>query len=516
MAVGFFRAARALMSAHVRTGLNAALRDAGPVVTALATVISVGLWLVLAVAAGGLFFFLGWSASRGPPLTIPIAMTIVPVVAAFLSTLTGDVRALDWEKLKAYPVSAPVLFSAELVAGMANPFMNLPAVWLVALTAGHVTGGTAQARVAIPMLATSLALLVALRALGASLAGWIINRSRWGFVLLGLLTPVVTFRFGELGQQGGHADLEALKSAAAGFAQAASLLPAVIQASGGWTSASGVLRLVGPSLVPLSMGVLAYRLAFRELTPKVRRVVRAERLWSFRSPVVGLARLHIKAVFASEIGRFTAVIPVLWVLPVLALRARMPAALPPEMIFFSVWAITPTMLLSLALNQFGADRGAVKGLLLLPLSARTLLRGKALGLGIIMAANALALSPLTLVTSRPSPSSLPHGPLAAATVFLVQLAIGQFTSVVWPRPLPRKGLRQPPGGVLVGLVAIGSAAGMLLPLMGLRWLLADAPGLLTLALLGTCAGAFGVFLVTSRLAEQFLDARRERLVETLS
>jgi hypothetical protein len=137
-------------------------------------------------------------------------------------------------------------------------------------------------------------------------------------------------------------------------------------------------------------------------------------------------------------------------------------------------------------------------------------------MGVIMLLNGLLVTPLAVVLARPSVATVLQGPLIGGTVFLVQLAIGQFASVLWPRPLPRKGLRQPPGGVMVGLVSMATMVGVLLPLLLCWWALHDQPVLATLVLGALCAGAFGVLLLTSRAAEQFLVARRERVVESLS
>jgi hypothetical protein len=65
-------------------------------------------------------------------------------------------------------------------------------------------------------------------------------------------------------------------------------------------------------------------------------------------------------------------------------------------------------------------------------------------------------------------------------------------------------------------VSVATVFGLLVPLGALWWQLADEPGVLTAVLASLCAAAFGVFLGTSRLAERFLEARRERVVETLS
>jgi hypothetical protein len=353
-------------------------------------------------------------------------------------------------------------------------------------------------------------MLVALRAFVATVAGWLVARSQSIVVVGFMLVPAVVLWGVE------RLDADSMRCFFIGLQGALSMLPASVQAAGNLGSASGLASLFAPTLVPVLLLWLTYRLAFREATPVSRRRSGVERLWSFSSPIFGLARLQVTAVLASEIGRFTAVMPVVWVVPVLVMRSRLSSVMSGDGLFFAVWAMTPTMLLNLVLNQFGADRGAVKALMLLPVGERELLRGKALGMAAFMVANGLALTPLTYFVARPSLSSLPHGPLVAIAVFLVQLSIGQFASVLWPRPLPRKGLRQPPGGLIVGLVSLATVLGMLVPLALLWWALSASPQALTAMLAALCVLLFGVFVATSRLAEQFLAARRERVVETLS
>jgi hypothetical protein len=208
--------------------------------------------------------------------------------------------------------------------------------------------------------------------------------------------------------------------------------------------------------------------------------------------------------------------PVLFALPLLLVRLQLASVLSSELTFFIVWTMTPTMLLNLSLNQFGADRGAVKALLLLPISPRELLQGKAVGLALIAAVNSTVLTVVTLVLLRPPLSSLVTGPLAGVSLFLVGLTVGQFTSIAWPRPLPLKGLRGPQGGVVLGFISLGIMFVVTVPLVLISFWLRDEPWLLAAGLALVAAACFSLFFGSTQLAVQFLVDRRERLVESLS
>ncbi len=512
----FSRAVRALIVAHVRSASNAALRDAGRVVVALAAVGTVLLGLLLTGSLAMVFGLMGYAvAGRTYDRSSDVAVwvfSLLPLLAAVVSLMGGDARALDWEKLKPYPVPRGALFAAELLASSVNPISVAALISLVVFTAAL---GVSEPRLLtrLPIVAlTSVALLFTLRAALATVVTWLVDRLRTVMVAAMMLTPMVVFSLVDFEKeeaisQGTLARLNAF---------AWTWLPAGWQLGG----TSRVLMLV-PLLVPFGLVAIAYALAFREAPPPKARAQKLESLWSFRSKVGGLARLGVQSIWSSEIGRFTAVMPSLWVIPTLLMRQRLMGMSgfgglgDPGLLWLFAWVMAPNLLNNLLLNQFGPDRGSVKALLLLPLGERDLLRGKALALFSIAAANAAVLAPVVFLLVRPPLALLAAGPLAAYCLFVVNLTAGQFTSVVWPRPLPRKGLRAPVGNVVGGLVATCIVLFTMAPVGILWWALRDEPVLLTLALLVAALVATALFALTSRAAEHFLAARREKLVETL-
>jgi hypothetical protein len=507
------RAIRALAEAHLRSSLNASLRDAGRVLTAVATLTTVLFALFATVPVvfgfGALGFFVANDSVDTALATAGWVFTLLPPAAGLLSMLNGDARSFDWPKLKGYPVAPLALFVAEVAASSTQVLVALMLLAQSALAAGLLA---ARPELAGRVLAALLTTLAA-RAVLATVASWLIRRVRMVVLLLAVLLPapglLLAFDPSLVARWAGRArQLSALTA----------FLPASLQlhaldASGPVTFA---LRLLGPFFIPLALFAVSFALAFREVEPAVAARRAPERLWSHSSRVLSLARLTLLSIWSCEVGRMQMLTPVLFALPVLLIRLQLSALLSSDLAFFIVWTLTPTMLLNLSLNQFGADRGAVKALLLLPISPRELLQGKALGLAAIALANSAVLTGVAFALVRPPLTSLLTGPLAGISLFLVGLTVGQFTSIAWPRPLPLKGLRAPQGGVVLGFISLGILFLVSAPTVLLSFWLQDDPWLLAGVLLLFAAASFSLFFGSTQLAVRFLVGRRERLVESLS
>jgi hypothetical protein len=509
-------AVRALIGAHLRSSINATTRDAGKWLAGLAAVV-----MTLAVSTMMLFvaLLLGTLGFAAAPETVTRHtsaavwfFTLMPFVIAVLSLMGGDARTLDWEKLKPYPVPRGPLFVAEVLASTTNPF----ALGGLASLASFAVGlGVHEPTLAprLPLVFVTAALFtVSLRSLVATAALWLVNHLQ--VLLLLFLMGLPFFALSVI-------DLEHPEALDGGWAETLRQVGWQVLPAGWQLSGTHAVESWAVLVVPVALFALAYRLAFREALPTRVRAVKPERLWSFRSPVVGLARVAVRSIWATDLGRFTALAPVAWVLPALLARQKLSQlsglpAIDPAWLWLGAWLMGPTMLTNLLHNQFGADRGAVKALMLLPVGERELLRGKALGLFAIAAANGLLLAPLAWYFVRPGWAFALAGPLTGFTLFVINVAAGQFTSVLWPRPMPRKSLRPPSGNLLVGLVSSAILLCTTVPIGLLWWSLHDEP-LTLLAVLGAVAVvALALWWATSLAAEQFLALRRERLVETLS
>lgn len=520
MVVSFPRAVRALLEAHLRTAFNAGLRNAGLAVTALALTVSLLLLLGLLVPLCAAAALAGAKLAAEPSvfaLVCGAVFAFFPLFGGVTSLMTGDGQELDLDKLEPYPVPPAALFAAELLASFVNPVMALAAGLQTSFALGALVGGGARAWPVLVALATGLVLQGGARALIAAVANRLVRRAQGVLVMLLAVLPVA---FLAALRGFGAAKVDAgLDAVGAVFRLFPSALQ--VQAPERWAAgapAEAALWLVGPLVAAGLLLWLALRLSGRALSPGVARQDRGPAaLWSYRSPVVALARVQLSALWGTELGRFTLFLPAFW-LVFLPLRADAPElASRPDLVALFVWVLLPTMLATFSLNQFGLDRGAVKALFLLPLDEAQMLYGKSLALGAVLLVQCAVAAALVGVLLPQSPAFLVAGPALALSIGGMHLLIGQWTSVVWPRPIPRKGLRQPPGSLLVGLVTLGTLFATALPLGALWWALgARAPCALAavlLALLGCIAGLHRVF---TPLAARGVRLGRERLVESLS
>ncbi len=511
----FLGAMRALIGAHLLASVNAATRDAGKVLAGFAavlTALAVGaLSLVTIFMFGSMGAIAAASTARQGSSAAAWFFTVMPVVLALLAMMGGDARTLDWEKLKPYPVPRAPLFFAEVLASLTNPFTLIGLLCLGSFAVGLGLFEHSLAPRLLLVVTTAFALTLSLRALIASGALWLVNHLQFIMLVAMMALPALAFAlidFEHPDVDSGTADL----LSALGW----QVLPAGWQLAG--THPLGAWSVL---LLPAGFFALAYKLAFREVMPGRASVARPEKLWSFRLPVFGLARVAVRSIWATDLGRFTMLSPGLWVLSVVLIRQKLSTlpgmpAIDPSWLWLGAWVMTPNMLTNLVLNQFGPDRGAVKALMLLPVTDRQLLRGKALGLYVIGLGNAAVLAPIAWFVVRPSWAVTLAGPLTGYTIFTLMVAAGQFTSVLWPRPLPRKVLKPPAGNLVVGLVAMGILLGSSVPIGLVWWALHDRPLGLFAALAAIALGTTALFWATSQAAEQFLALRRERLVETLS
>jgi hypothetical protein len=170
----------------------------------------------------------------------------------------------------------------------------------------------------------------------------------------------------------------------------------------------------------------------------------------------------------------------------------------------------------LQFNQFGLDGHGVKTLLLLPLTPRELLAGKALGFAAYSGLQCTLMLPLLWLTGTRDTALLAAGLLFAGCLFLVQGGVGQWTSAWMPRSIPRGGKAGPPLPLAVALLHLGVtlASGavfgglyMLLALRGRGWLLAGMAAALAL-----CGLAYALLLPR---AADYLRRRQDTLVQVL-
>ena len=529
MAVG---PVRALLAAHFQGSLRRSTREfTKQGVWALVLMVAVMACFVLVPAGFGLFMAGFTLAPRlaGPgdgtaTLILGALLAILVGVGGLLGALLGGSKKLSWEQYRTFPIGRLRLLGAELIAGLGDLLTGLLALGLLAFSLGLALGRPALLPLLPLLFLEHLVLLMVLQLLLGSLAlrvakrlklavGLLLGAAWLGSMLLTLVEP---------GR--GHRMPPALAAVLQG---AASHLLAFVQAlpttlavrgleaggTGHWGSALLLqLPLLGGTIL-LAFG--AMRLLEREqeaLAPVAGRG--KARLWSFRTPLGGLARLQLRTLLSSHHGKFGFLMPLLTVVLLKGPMARSHGQ--------ALWAL-PGAFAYLALfgnqfqyNQFGLDGHGVKSLFLLPLGTRQILDGKLRGYALYQGLQAALLIAMLLPLFHPSLPELGASLALAVCFFLVQSAIGSFTSGWMPRRIDRTTLKNnqmPLPLVLLGLgVSLASAV-----LFGgsyalLAWL---EPAFLLPGMLAWAALCFGIHRLLMPQAAAYLDRRREAIVEAM-
>jgi len=515
--------ALALLQAHLQATWNRSRRELGTFGRVM-----YGVFLGLVVLLGalptlGLALVGGWYLGRdlGNPVHARVLGGILGGMALFgglAGGVAGGSRVLAWEGVRTFPVKLRSLFAAELVAGLGD---LLPLT--VALTSLFLLLGTGAARprllplLPLPWLGTVGGLLC-IQYLVNSLAVRAVKRLQVGLTLLGVVAWASLTLLPALG---GKAALFRRAVPALGALGGALLATPPLQCAAGlreaalghWGAALG-LQLYPLAALGLLLLVSA-RLMAREAEGARPQVRGRERLWSFPTPVLGVARLHWRILISSHLGKFGLLVPLMVLVFLKGPASRSAtAALWGAPASFAYLALSGVQM---QLNQFGLDGPGVKTLLLLPLTSRDLLAGKALGLLAYMGAQALLFLTLMAATGNLPPAQALPALCLSGCLFFYQVSLGHWTSAWLPRPMPRDSLRNhnlSPAVVWLGMGA--TLAGV--AFFGGAWALAVwlAPALLlpVMALLLGCA-----VLVHRRLAlplaAQYLDRRREALVHAL-
>lgn len=446
---------------------------------------------------------------------VPIAaagLTLFPLVGGLLGGIAGGARQLPWEALQAYPVRPRTLFMGELVAG-AGEALTLIEVTALGLFCAAASVGRPSATPYFAVLFLTHALtMLALQQLVGSLGQLVAKR--FGLVLLILpllgasmawLAPALADRVnrGHWANWGQRLD------------RLTRLLPAreLLEAA---RTGEGTARALGVATAML-LFVLALAFVFvareKQNEPE-RESGRPIRLWSFRTPTWGVARLQWQGLASSLPGRFGLVMPLV---TIVLIRGPFASAFAGKswapLGAFAYASLAGTNLL---FNQFGLDRHGVKGLLLLPIEHEVLLKGKLLGFAAWQAIQAFILLGLLVLVGQREVMTLLSGLALYACIFLTMAMVGQFVSVWQPRPLQKNGLRasQPP--LPVTLIILGTLAGLVLTLGGL--LLAvhlTLPGWEFAVLTTAGLVLLALTIPVMRFNARFLRDHREKLVEVL-
>ncbi len=414
MAVG---PTRALLIAHFQTSLARGTREfsrQGVWALVLAVVVMGG--LVALPAMIGLFvsgLFLGpklaGPGGEAATLVLGALLAVLVGVGGILGGLLGGAKKLSWEQYRAFPLGRFRLLLAELVAGLGDLLTAGLALGLLAFTLGLAVGRPALLPLLPLLFLEHLLLIMLLQLFLGSLAlrlakrlklavGLLLGAVWLGSMLLGQsvpsrrrpINPALTAAAESVATKG-LTVLHALPTTSAVEGLRAGL-------EGRWGRAfllQGYLLLL---LLPVAYGAVRLLEREQEALAPVASGGRA-RLWSFRSPPGGLARLQVRTLLSSHHGKFGFVIPVMTVVlikgPMAMVQGQALWALPGAFAYLALFGN------QFQFNQFGLDGHGVKGLFLLPVSARQILDGKLRGFALYQGAQALLLIALLVPLFRP-------------------------------------------------------------------------------------------------------------------
>lgn len=501
----------ALVAAHAQSAWNRSTRQLSKAGRNIAVVLFGVSWLF---GAGGFsigMLALGWAGGReldGRGLQLAGAtLFVLSWGLGFLFGLTAAGRLLEVGQLRAYPVRPLTLLLAELAARLAEPLNLGVAAGLFFFCAGL---GLAQ-----PDLVPRLALLYPLHLfilLGAQfilgeLLGAVARRARIALVLVFILAMGFSPRFIAWVDAAQAPRLQRLEN----LVSLARVLPTT-KLLGQPAGALDLLVLLliaaaGPALI-IAVGTWVMS---REQTAHAGVATERERgLWSFDAPHVGIARLQLATLFRTPVGRFSLVAP-LFAMVLVPWVTQLMFGLQRASLAVFIYAALGTV--QFHFNMFGFDGPSVAELFRLPLTARTLMLGKHLAvLSLALLEGAVLAVFLRLVREEALDECI-AGLCAFLAINLFMAAVGRFVSVLWPRTLPRSGMRgsAPPLPVvlvnLFGTMAIAGSIGVT------HWLVQRyAPAWLVpwgIAVLG--AGAL-LFQVTLDPGAAFLEERREKVL----
>jgi hypothetical protein len=530
---------RAVLEVHLAATWNRSTQELGKA-GALVFALVMGLLLVVGggpVVVGSTLF--GWlllgPRLREPDFFAPFLGATLALLLFFggvVGGIMGGSRTLAWESYRVFPLRLPALFAAELAASLGDPLCLA-----MALMSGFLLLGVGLANPAVlPLIPLiwigTVGSMLCLQHLIGSLAARAVKRFQVGLILLAVLGWTGLYLFptqtATTHRPGPTPTLEVQIQRLRGFgprlgqvlsylptSQAAKGLSAAAQ--GRWSSALGQQApLLATLLLLLLFTSLTLRREADQESLRVQLRTRSpERLWSFSTPRMGVARLHWQNLLGSHLRRFSLLVPLMTLVllkgPLGVAKGIHVWALPAA---FGYLALTG---IQFQMNQFGLDGPGVKVLLLLPLKAEELLLGKFWGLAAYQSLQAALLLALLGIGGVLTGIGAAAGLCLAGCLFLTQVACGHWTSAWLPRPIPRDSLKnssQSPLVVWLSMV-LGSAA---VGLFGGPYLLAAwlAPALLLplmLALFLACALAYWRLILPH--AARYLDRRRETLVNAL-
>ena len=509
-----------------------------------------------AAALAAIAGYAGWTLGEGQPATAFSIVRVVLIAACGL-TIAGPILLSAAERTNAVrllllPIPRSVLYLTQSMSALADPWLVLAGVVVVALPAGiAAAGNTGVALLAAGAGLLLLAALIGLTQLMTS-AVYLITRDRRRAELFGLIIvvflPIAAMLPGLLAQGNDRPPPSATERARSverqrwwsnigGTALAAvpseMYVKAVRSAAERTPGVAAVATLGGLTLALHAVAMVAFgRFLSSPGTAGATRSTTSESASRWHVPatsrvVSAVAVNQLRLVLRTPRGRATLLSP----LVVFGLFGAMMAGsrdgldIGPWQVknglglaafggFVSLMSILP-----LAMNQFAVDRAGLTMALLAPLEIGALLRGKAIGNGLVVAAQ-------ITVGVAGSAALFPSGdprlwlciPLTLFSAYLIVAPVAAMLSAVFPRPVDLNSIGRNSNAHgaagLLGMLAFLAASlpGLLISLIvGAS---SGRPGLAAVLLLVWTAICQGISLVLFRAAAALFERRRENLMMT--
>ena len=496
----------------------------------------------------------GAESGHGLVMATRVVLLVQLAIVAFMPLGIGTQTAAKYTRLLLLPIPRRVLHFVEVISGLSDPWIFVVMPGLMLLAVGLASGGAFMAAAVTLLAGTGLiALLLSVGALVSFLAGWVM-RDRRRAELMTLLFVLGISMVGLLPHVFGTDQLQrSREDTAAGRERRPMSVARVEAALPMWTraipsemygqavSASALRRAPGEALlwttglwaqaafVYLLSGVV-HRRMLDAGEGQARRKVDATLVALPRVPLLSAAASAVAvAQFRTGLKSVRGRVAVLLPGPMIALLALVMGRAPEEAawiaaipnhghlvfgasLLFAIYAIQP-----FSMNQFASDRAGLTLQLLLPVTARDLVWGKAVGtFGLFAAAGLLSLVVTTLSTSSGSWLLWLSVIVGASTAFVAMTPIAAAMSATFPTAadLSKTGSGGNPHGaaMLVGtiLVPLTAAPAVLILLIGPRF--SDATTLLAALTWAAivCAIVTPLLSVVARL----VTARRENLYLT--
>ncbi|WP_394849857.1 hypothetical protein LZC95_20670 [Pendulispora brunnea] len=524
-----FSLVRAVIASHAQGAANRMRREMGRRGLVIMVLLMTLLVTVLVIP------LVGWAATigyfGGKYITEPfmqrmlgLFLLMVSFGGGVLSGTTGGGRQIAWESYRAFPVRHAALFAAELVASL----LDLVPLMLSAMVIAHVVAlGIALPR-AVPVLALvtfeTIGFVLITQTVISSLAAALLRRLRIAFSALMGAIGFASLIFASAVE--GPAPSLTAKAVMSRMTQAR----AAIEVAAEWFPGTWGIRSVrhaanGNYLAALAehtypLGVLlvgvffASRLMAREVASGgIVASAQASRLWSFRSPAYGVARLTWLTLMDSALGRVGLIAPLL---TIVLIRLPLLHWLGTGLSTPGAYAYVALSTSAIQLNQFGLDGHGIKSLFLLPVSTEDLFRGKSWGLATYFLLQAVLLALLFALVQKTPTMEIVAGSFLGGAFFLTQNMVGRWTSAWLPRRLPRRDMRGTgaPGALLLVSLALtvstGAAFGGLYAACQ-RF----APAWLVPVNVTVFTGLLILDRLTRPIAVRYFEERRERVLEAI-